>query len=151
MAATYTAEHLTSISNRRIVEYDIDDAANLVVLSPATSEACLPIKHFRRFIAMVMNTVGTGGLTAFSLTAATSAAGANPTTIVAHAVGSNPNAVGDYLVLECDIEQVHEVLATATHIGVTLDLVTSTDEAVIYFECADAMFPRSGLTADYVS
>ena len=151
MVATSTAEHLTSRSERRLVEYDIDDAANLVVLDPASGDVCLPIEEFRRFAAMVMITVGTGGLTEFSITAATSAAGAGAVDVVTHAVGSNPNAVGDYLVLECDAEQVREVLATATHIGVTLDLVTTGDEAAVFFERAEPYYPRTGLTADYVS
>jgi hypothetical protein len=79
------------------------------------------------------------------------AAGTTPTTVVSHAVGSNPDAVGDYLVLECDVEQIRDALATATHIGVTLDLVTASDEAVIYFERADPIYQYADLTADYVS
>lgn len=151
MPATYTAEHLTARSERRVVEYDIDAAANLVVLDPASGDTCLPIEEFRRFCAMVMTSVGTGGLTEFSLTAATSAAGAGAVDIATHAIGSNPNAVGDYLVLECDAAQALEVLPGATHIGVTLDAVTATDEFVVFFERAEPTYPRTGLTADSVS
>lgn len=151
MVATSRAEHLTSRSRRWLFEYDIDDAANLATIDVANSAKCVPIAEFRRFLAMVMTSVGTGGSTVFSITAATSAAGAGAVAVVTHAHGSNPNAVGDFLVLECDAEQIREVLPTATHVGVTLDLVTTTDEAVGLFEAADPLYARAGLTADYVA
>jgi len=54
-------------------------------------------------------------------------------------------------VLECNVEQVHEVLATATHIGVRVNLVTSTDEGALVFGRCEPVHEYAGLTADYVS
>jgi hypothetical protein len=61
----------------------------------------IPIANFRRFAAIYMTSVGTGGITAFSIMAATSAAGAGAVAVVTHALGSNPDAVGDFVTLEC--------------------------------------------------
>lgn len=152
MAATYTAEHLTARSERRMVEYDVDDALNIVDLGQpqGAGNSCLPIANFRRFIGGLFRSVGTGSVVAFQIIAATDAAGTGATIVVAHAIGSAPNAVGDTIWLECDVEQIREVLATATHVGLRVDLSTATDEAVFFFERADPMFPRAGLTADYI-
>lgn len=159
MTATYAAEHLFARAESRMREHDPDADTDCYVdlAEPAAGAAgtptapFLPIANFRRFAAKYMTTVGTGGITAFKLMAATDAAGTGATVIVAHAVGSNPNAVGDFLVLECDIEQVREVLSTATHIGVLVNLVTATDEGACEFTRAEPQFPHAGLTADYVS
>lgn len=153
MAATYTAEHLKSRSERRIVEYDSDGALNIVDLGrpQGASNKCLPIANFKRFLAGYMTTVGTGGITQFDMIAATDAAGSGATQIVAHALGTNPDAVGDHVWLECDVAQVLEVLPTATHIGLRVDMVTATDECVFYFERAEPYYPVTGLTADYIA
>lgn len=135
-----------------MVDYDIDGALNLVDLGlpQGASQQCLPAAEFRRFCAGLFRSVGTGSVTAFQIIAATSAAGANATVVVEHALGSAPDAVNDQIWLECNIEQVRAALATATHVGVRVDLVTAGDECVVFFERAEPQFPRAGLTADYI-
>ncbi len=147
---TYTADHLRARSERRMVDYDIDDAANLVVLDPASGDKCLPIRDFRRFLAGVFRSVGTGGIDTLKIVAATSAAGAGATAVVS-LTPTTANAVGDTVWAECAVEQIHEALPTATHVGVELNLATATDECVVFFERADPRFEMAGLTADYIS
>jgi hypothetical protein len=159
MAATTTAQHLFAGCECRLRENDPDTGADAYVdlAEPAAGAAgtptapFLPIANFRRFAALYMTTVGTGGITTFQIVAGTSAAGAGATVVVSHALGSNPDAVGDFVVLECNVEQIHEVLATATHVGVLVNLVTSTDEGACLFMRAEPLYPVAGLTADYVS
>ncbi len=152
MPATYTAEYLRSRSERIMVDFDPDaTTATIVDLVPGTTDELLPIKEFRKFIAGLFRSVGTGSVTSFEIIAATDADGTGATVVVAHAIGSAPNAVGDRIWLECNVEQIHEVLPTATHVGVRIALVTATDECVVFFERAEPMFPRSGLTADFIS
>lgn len=153
MAATYTAHHELARSERRMVDYDVDGALNIVDLGQPQSagNSCLPIAQYRRFVAGLFRSVGTGSVTAFSIIAATSAAGAGATIVATHALGSAPDAVGDTIWLEVDAAQVREVLATATHVGVQLDLVTAGDECVVFFERADPFYPHAGLTADYIA
>lgn len=153
MVATYGAEHLFSRSERRMVEYDQDGALNIVDLGQpqaAGATACLPIANFRRFAGGLIRTVGTGSVTAFSIIAATSAAGGGVTAVVSHAIGSAPNLINDTIWLECDVEQVKEVLAAATHVGLQVDLVTAGDECVFFFERAEPRWPVTGLTADFI-
>lgn len=153
MAATYGAEHLTSRASRVLVDFDPDaDTATIVDLDKSGSGECFAIAdNYRRFLAGIVHTVGTGNIDEFSIIAATDADGTGATVVVTHAFDSEANAVGDTVWLECDVEQVREVLATATHVGVRAELATSTDECVVYFERAEPQFERAGLTADYIS
>lgn len=151
MPATYNAEHLTSRSERRMVDFDPDvDTLALVDLDPATSGECLPIAEFRRFLAGFVRSVGTGGVDNFEIIAATDADGANATVVVAK-TPTTANAVGDHVWLECDAEQIREVLPAATHVGVRIELATATDECVVFFERAEPFYPHAGLTADFIS
>lgn len=154
MPATYSAEHLNSRVESRMVDYDIDDALNVVDLGQpqGAGAKCLPIKDFHRFRAALFRSVGTGSVVDFQIIAATNAAGTgSPTIVVEHALGTAPDAVGDTIWLEVDADQIYEVLPTATHVGVRVDLSTATDEAVIFFERAMPRFARNGLTADYTA
>lgn len=153
MPASYSAVHCLARSERRLVDYDIDDALNVVDLGQpqGAGNKCLEIALFRRFVAALFRSVGTGTVTKFQIIAATAADGTGATIVVEHAIGSAPDAVGDQIWLECDVEQVREVLATATHVGVRVQLATAGDEAVVFFERAEPVFPRAGLTADYIA
>lgn len=151
--ATYTAEHLRSRAERRMVDFDPDSAdIALVDLDPDSSAECLPLSDgYRRFLAGIMHTIGTTDIDAFQIIAATDADGTGATVVVQHSNPDAADAVGDYIWLECDIEQVKEVLAGATHIGVRAEFETLGDEAVVYFERADPQFAYTGLTADRIS
>lgn len=152
MPATKTVEHFFSRLHVRMVEYDSDDALNVVDLGQpqGAGNKCLPIAQITRFAAILFRSVGTGTVAEFQIIAATAADGTGATIVTEHAIGSAPNAVGDMIVLEVDMEQVHEVLATATHVGVRVDLATATDECVIGV-LTDSRYPASGLTADYIA
>lgn len=159
MVATYTAHHLFAEAEIRMRENDPDTGADAYVDlaepaagAPGTPTApFLPIANYRRFAAIYMTSVGTGGITAFSIMAGTSAAAAGAVAVVTHALVSNPDAVGDFVTLECNVEQIREVLPTATHVGVLINLVTATDEGVLTFIRAASQYPTAGLTADFIS
>lgn len=154
MVATYTAMKALAASERRLVDFDPDSGNDaLAPLDASGSLNLLPIARFRRFVAGFTPTVGTGGITAFQIVAAPASdtVVGSCTAVVSHALGSNPDAVTDHVWLECDVEQIHEVLSTATHVGVLVNLVTSTDEGKVYFERMEPISPRSGLTADYIA
>lgn len=156
MVATYTANHLLAARELRTVIWQPADAATAQIVDLGQPQGAgalmLPIAQFRRFQAQITTSLLVGsGPTAFSICAATSAAGADVALVVTHAMGSLPNAEGDSVNLECDVDQIHEVLATATHVGVWLDCNNNDDETAVTFIRDEPMFPRSGLTADYVS
>lgn len=150
--ATYAAEHLFARMDWRSVQFAPGGVNPVIVdLDPATTGELLEIKEFRRFAAMLMRSVGTGDVDAFEIIAATDADGTGATVVVAHALASPVDAVNDRIVLECDVEQVREVLATATHVGVRAELATGTDTCAIGFVRADPYYPHGGLTADYIA
>jgi hypothetical protein len=116
------------------------------------SAKCLPIALFRAFFAQVTVAIlGGTGVTAFSIYAATDAAGTGGVPVVTHALGSLPNALNDSVCLECNAEQVHETLPAATHVGVWLDCNHADDQAAVTFIRGEPLFARADLTPDYVS
>lgn len=153
MAATYTREHLTANSLRRLLDFDPDSGSAVVVtLNPAASEKAIALSlGYKRFLFGVMRSVGTAGITTARIIACTAAAGTGSVTTVVTASPTTADAVGDTIWLECDAEQVREVLATATHVGLELTLATSTDECVVFVEAANPLYAVSGLTANYIS
>lgn len=153
MPATTTANDLNTLSKVILTDFDPDStSATKVTLDRVNSAVCFPIATYRKFRSGLFRSVGTGSVTSFNIFAATAADGTGAVSVVAHAIGSAPNAVGDTIWLECNSEQAREVLSTATHIGVEIALVTGTDECVVMFELADPLYgPTHGLTADYIS
>lgn len=156
MVATYTAEKISAEADIRTVIHNPADAATAqfidLALPKTGATQCLPIAGFRRFYARITTSIlGGTGPTVFELYAATSAAGAGKIVIASHAMGSLPNAINDQVGLECDVAQIHEVLPTATHIGVWLDCNHNDDEVACTFIRFDPDFAYAGLTSDYVS
>lgn len=153
MAATTTANHLNTLSEVKLLDFDPDSGNDAYVnLDNVTPAAGVPIANFRRFRAIVSPSVGTGGITAFSIGGATDAAGTGYVAAVTHALGSNPDSVNDQVVLECTADQIREVVSGATHVLVLINQVTAGDEMKVMFERAEPFYgPRHGLTADYVS
>lgn len=153
MPATSVANKALFRSRRRMIDYDIDNVLNVVDLGQpqGAGNKCLPLALHRRFVAGLFRSVGTGSVTAFQLIAATAADGTGATVIIAHAIGSAPDAVGDTIWLEADAEQAREVLPTATHVGVRVQLVTTTDEAVVFWEDLEPFYVGNQPTADFIS
>lgn len=152
MPATYTANKALFRSRRRMLDYDIDAALNLVDLGmPQGGNKCLPLALHRRYVAGLFHSVGTGTVTKFQIIAATDGAGTGAVIVADHPLTSNPDAVGDTIWLEVDAEQCREVLSTATHVGVRVQLNTATDEAVVSFEEMEPFYVGNQPTADFVS
>ena len=152
MAATYTTQKIGANAHFVMTDFDPDGtAATLVDLDRATGGEGLPIETFRRFVAGLFRSVGTGTVAEFSIIAdSDDDMATTPTVVVQHAIGSAPDAVGDTIWLECDVEQVHEVLAGATHVGVRVDLATATDECVVFFGRFEPYYPTRNLTSDFI-
>jgi hypothetical protein len=157
MPATYAAQHFFSRLAWKTVEFDVTttDATVADLGTPqAGTDKLLSLTAnggLLRLAVKLLKTVGTGNTDGFEIIAATNAAGTgSPTVVVAHAAPTGQNAVGDYMVLEVDINQIREVLATATHVGVRLEPATNTDEFVIS-AIAEYAHKFPGLTADFIS
>jgi hypothetical protein len=143
MPATYSADRFLSRHAIKLFDFDPDATA-------VTAVGWVPLALFDRFVAVFFRTIGTSAVT-FDIAAATSSAGAGATQVKAHAVGSQPDAVGDQIFLEVTAEQVKEVLATATHVSARVSFATGTDEGVVGYIRTDAQHQYSGLTADIIA
>lgn len=152
----------TSVANKirsgflfRSVIHQPSDAATAQLVDlgqpQGASAKMIAIENFHAFLAQITFSLAAGtGIVAFSIYAGTSAAGANPTAVVTHAVGTAPDAEGDTLYLECTVEQIHESLPSATHVGVWVDMQHNDDElAVTLFGVP--RFAFDGLTGDYIA
>lgn len=153
MASTTIANDLRTTLNVRNLDFDPASANDeFVVLDPSNSAAGIALGTYRKFLAQYRTSVGTGGITVFTMGGATDSAGTGYVAAVAHALGSNPDAVGDWVTIECTDEQIREVLPTATHVCVVANLVTGTDEGAVTFIMADPLYgPTAGLTGDRIS
>ena len=155
--ASTTAMHLRANNSIRTVIWKPADAATAQIVDlgqpQGASALCLPIMGFRSFFAQLtlsIQNAGTDDIVAFSIVAATSAAGAGVLPVVTHALGTTPTTLQDSICLECSIEQIRETLPTATHVGVWADFTHNDDEAAVTFIRGDAVHPRADLTSDYV-
>ena len=154
MVATSTAHKLMANLACKMVSFIPGSADKEIVdLVPGTSDECLPIARSRRFLFGIM--LVTGGATPdeieeFEIIAATDADGGGAVVVVAHAIGTAANLIGDTLWLEADVENIREVLATATHVGVRAELVASTDECALTV-IEQRIEQEAGLTADYIA
>lgn len=150
----YTANRALARAFRRLVEFDPDSgAATAVELNPADSENYLELVANgapKRYVFGVIRTVGTGGITSVTVNAATAADGTGATQ-VAQITPTTANAVGDHVWIEVDADQIRDALAGATHLGLVIDLVTATDECVVYIEGCEGQHQYDGLTSDYIS
>lgn len=153
MVATSTVHHLLAQSKRILVEYDENGDDNIVDLGQpqGAGNKCVPIGGFRNFLAGVFKTVtGTpGGMTTLKIIAATAADGTGATAVVSRAA-TTANLLGDTVWLECNVEQIREVLAAATHVGVQIDNEQADNEQVVYFEMGDPLYKYPDLTADFI-
>jgi hypothetical protein len=151
----YSANKMRAQSARALVDFDPDSASeSIVTLNPAASEKLLSLAAFGGLLGLLVgliHTVGTGSITSLRIFVADDAAGTvNAATVVSHALGSDPNAVGDTVWLEATAEQIRAASATAAYVGVKATLATSTDEAVVFVERTTKQ-AYDGLTADYIS
>jgi len=156
MTATAATEHLTANLLVRTVIHQPADAATAQLVDLGQPQGAtvrmLPIANYNRFLVEATASLLVGnGVIAFSIYAGTNAAGATPTAVRTHAVGTAPDAEGDSLFLECSVQDIHEVLPTATHVGVWLDCANNDDETAVTVICANPRFPVAGLSADYTA
>lgn len=143
----YTANKALAQRKRYFYDFDPDSTAATLIGAYQSLKALGGVRYF---LAALFRSVGTGSVGSFVIKAATSSTGAGAATVVSHAIGSAPNAVGDFIFLEASEEQIRAALANATHAGAFAGLVTSTDECVGYYEY-EGKHVQDAATADFIS
>ncbi len=152
MASPQASDKL--FSNLALYAYDHDPANSTV----ATDIAWVDMRDYENFAALVFTSaLGGSGPTVFTIIAnAQSNGGGTDVVIKSHAVGSAPNAVGDFLVLECTAEEIAQEAADAgianvRYVSAKVTCQHTDDEAVVLYLRGGAKRAADGLTADYVS
>jgi len=100
--------------------------------------------------------VTAGSLTALSIIVSDDASGTTTAVVKSHALGSNPDAVGDQIYLEASNEEILAAAEAAGISGVELyvsaqvtEAVATQDSAIIY--CQPGLFKKDALTVDVVA
>ena len=139
-------------SKFKILAYDFDPDE-----SAATDIGWLDMRDYKSIAAIFVRSVGTGNLDAFNLIANYVNDTGTDVTVKVHAVGSEPNAQVDMLVLECDESEIAQLQSNVTtgtnllrYISAECEFATSTDEGVVIY-IAESNVPQSALTADVVA
>jgi hypothetical protein len=112
----YTANRMLARTNRRLLDFDPDSASETIVDAQSRrATKCLPLSDGYQSSSPASSTAsGPAPSRRSAIFVSDDAAGVtNATNVVSHAIGSNPDAVGDTLWLEVTAEQCKAALATA--------------------------------------
>jgi len=155
MASAVTVVDL--FANAAIITYDHDPGAtSAMITSPdgGTTKRYVAMKDYEGFAGLVMATIATGGPTLVDIVGAEDATGTNVTTIVSSGTVA-ADAVGDFVAVECNANQIREVGIAAgynfTHVGVRITCANSADECAVTYIRHKPRFPQSGLTANAIA
>ncbi len=137
----------------KVTHYDYDPADSTVL----TDVGWVDMKDYDAFMVTTFASALTGnGVTVFKILAnSDSAGGGTDVTVKTHAVGSAPDAVGDYLVLDCTKDEIIAAAAAAgvanvRYVSAQLDCANAADEQVVTY-IRRAKLLASGNTADVVA
>ena len=142
-----TAKKLAS--EIKVTQYDFDPNS-----TSATAVGWVAMKDFGKLMVSFFRTIGTSTVT-LAIKAATDSSGTNATTVVSKTISDQPDAVGDYIFLECIASQIAQIgtdnSLALTHASAYVSFATATDEGVVTYIQGSPSFAYDGLTADYVS
>jgi hypothetical protein len=144
MASIQASEHIASRNAIQLYDFDPD-------ATTATDVGWVDLSGFSGFLAGLFHSVGTGNVTSFILQASASSDGSSPVTVKSHAIGTQPDAVGDQIFLECT---ANEIAALGTHlryVNAKIALGTSTDECVVVYVRSAGRFAADALTTDVIA
>ena len=130
--------------------YDFDPNA-----TTATEIGWVDMQNYQLFAAQFFRTIGTSNVT-FSIVANSESDGSgSDVTVKTHAVGSQPDAVGDQLFLSVTAEEIAAAAeaagTTARYVTAVVSVATNTDEGVVSYIRAFPLRAVKDLTADIVA
>lgn len=127
MASGQSSDKL--LSNLAITHYDFDPDG-----TDAVDVGWVDMRDFSHFACSFFRTVGTSALDTFTIIANPESDGSGTdVNVKTHAVGSEPNALGDYLFLECTAEEIGALGSTLRYVSAACEFATGTDEGVVTY------------------
>ncbi len=145
MASGVTTDYLSSILKVMSFDFDPDETA-------PTDVSWQDMRDFGAVLMQVFRSVGTGSITSFKLLANSVSDGSGTDAEVkVHALGSAPDAVGDYVNLECLASELPPLGTDLRYVSANISLVTATEECVVVYVFGLARFSYGELTADSIA
>ena len=132
----------------KVTHYDQDGTT----ATNATDVGWVDMKDYDALLVTAFASTLTGaGVTAFSILGNTASDGSGAdVTITSHAVASAPDAVADYLVLECNKDEIVAAGETLRYVSANVTMANAADENVVtYIQRAKTL--KAGNTADVVA
>jgi len=132
--------------NLAVTSYDFDPDA-----TTATTIGWVAMQDFKAILVQFFRTVGTSVVT-LAINAATDSSGTGTTEVVAKTfTAGQPDAVGDYVFLECGKDDIMAALANATHVSAVVSVATGTDEGVVSYIRGECLRCEDGLSSDSIA
>lgn len=108
--------------------------------------------NYRKFAVGTVATLLTGvGIDKFEIEISAASNGASSTSLIQHAIGSAPDAVGDMLWLEVDLDDAAPGITGARYVNAILNAANAADDTAVVYILSEAKHKTSGLTADVVA
>lgn len=129
--------------------FDFDPGATTV-----TAVEWVAMKNYENLLVSAMRTVGTSAVT-LTINAATDSSGTDSAVVVTKTVSTEPDAVGDYISVECMAQQIAQKASddgkAYTHASAVISVATGTDEMAVTYVLGGARFAGSDLTSDNIA
>jgi hypothetical protein len=145
MASGVTTDYLSS--TLKVTSYDFDPNE-----TAATDISWQDMRDFGAILIQLFRSVGTGSVSSFTILANPQSDGSGTDSEVkAHAIGSAPDAVGDYINLEALASEFPPLGSNLRYVSGAVSLVTATDECVAIYVRGMPRFAYGSLTADAIA
>ena len=145
MASAVTTDKITS--TMKVLHFDFDPDG-----SDAVDVSWQDMRDFAAILVSFFRTVGTGDLDAFKILGNSASDGSGTDAeIKDHALGSQPDAVGDYIFLSALASEFSALGTDLRYVSANLEFATSTDEGVVTYILTQPKFQYQDLTADTIA
>jgi hypothetical protein len=125
--------------------YDFDPG-----VTSATAVAWVDMKDYCSLLVAFVRTIGTSALT-FIIQGSASSNGASPVTVKTITLAAQPDAVGDVVFGEADVNDMLGAGTDLRYLSAVLTVVTGTDEGVVVYTLGNSKHKETGSTADIVA
>ena len=145
MASAVTVDYLSSVLKILMFESDPDNTV-------AVDISWQDFRDFESFLCTLFHSVGTGTVVSFAILGnPQSNGGGTDVNIKSHALASQPDAVGDWVFLECLASEFPPLaVTTLRYVSANYDPGTSTDEFIFTYVFGQPKFAFGGLTAQVI-
>ena len=120
------------LANLAITHYDFDPGA-----TTATDIGWVDMRDFDNFACSFFRTVGTAATTFKIIGNSASNGSGTDVTIKTHSIGSEPDATGDYIFLECTGAEIaqegSDAGETVRYLSASVSVATNSDEGVVTY------------------